>query len=66
MNKLNDKYYLVLNFNFPTFIAISLSLVDSNGPVLSTIEQNTDCCFCIKLNGVSNSITLPNDKTYKD
>lgn len=46
------------------FIAISLSLADSNGPVLSTIDRNTDWCFCSKLIGVSNSITLPDDKTY--
>jgi len=42
---------------------IFLNLTDSNGPVLSTIELNTESCVCSKLYGVSYSITLPDDKT---
>ena len=44
---------------------IFLNLTDSNGPVLSTIELNTELCVCSKLYGVSYSITLPDDKTCK-
>ena len=41
------------------------SLSDSSGPVLFTILGNVECCFCKRLNGVSNSTTLPDDKAYK-
>ena len=52
-------------FSFSTVLAISFSLSDSTGPVLFTMLWNIEYCFCKRLNGVSNSITLPDDKTYK-
>ena len=45
-------------------MAIFLSFSDSVIPVFSTILRNTELCCCRRLNGVSNSITLPDDKTY--
>ena len=60
-----NRYTLVPNLNFSTSSAIFLNFFDSTGPVFFTILWNTDCCFCRRLNGVSNSITLPEDKTYK-
>ena len=52
------------NLDFSTTVAISLSLSDSATPVFFTILRNTELCFCSRLNGVSNSITLPEDNTY--
>ena len=56
-------YYILC---LSTSAAISFSLGDSNAPVLSTIDLNTDWRFCSRLNGVSNSITLPDDKTCEE
>ena len=52
------------NLDFSTAMAIFLSFSDSITPVFFTILWNTELCFCSRLNGVSNSITLPEDKTY--
>ena len=59
----NSIHILVPNFNFSAVAAICLSLSDSMGPVLFTIIWNNEWCFCSRLYGVSNSITLPEDNT---